>query len=197
MRARMNWKLFTPVAVAGLVGLSAGGVAIADAVSQSPATRILNSAATQPRLTSRTMLDRGGVRHLSTGVGHISSRDSVATTTTLGDGTVLAPPAPGATSAVSQSQAWNAFVAYGNVPNVYVQSTTPAPTIDLGQITKSNAPGGAVANTLVWVIEYRDIELLNATAAVEDKNLTGSIGTLDVFVSAQTGSVLYTTANSN
>jgi hypothetical protein len=88
-------------------------------------------------------------------------------------------------------------VAYGNVPNVYVQSTTPAPTIDLGQITKSNAPGGAVANTLVWVIEYRDIELLNATAAVEDKNLTGSIGTLDVFVSAQTGSVLYTTANSN
>jgi hypothetical protein len=214
MNRRYKWGLLTPTVVAGLVGLSFGGAAIADAVSsQSPVSKFLQTEAAQPRLTSRAMLDRGGVHRLSAHVGRIARADDVTVTTTLGDGTVLAPPAPTATAAISQGQAWSAFVAYGRPPNIYVLASTPAPTIELAQISKANPPdGGSLNDTLVWVIHYQDIAVYDAlenalhnqyasthpgvaTGLPTQLNPSQEIGYFDVFVDANTGQVLYTTAH--
>ena len=215
MSRRYKWGLLTPTVVAGLVGLSFAGAAIADAVtSQSPVSKFLQQEAAQPRLTSRAMLNRGGVHRLSAHVGRIARDDAVTTTTTLGDGTVLAPPAPTATAAISQSQAWSAFVAYGRPPNIYVLASTPAPTIELAQISKANPPdGGSLNDTLVWVIQYQDIAVYNAaenavsnylyershpgvaTGPPTQLNPYQEIGYFDAFVDATTGQVLYTTAH--
>jgi hypothetical protein len=147
-------------------------------------------------------------------VGRISPRDAVTVTSTLGDGTVLAPPAATATAAISQSQAWNAFVAYGPVPNVYVLASTPAPTIELAQLSKAvaaNGTDGGSLSSLVWVIQYQDIAVYNAVenaianllyarshpgvAKGTQLNPYQEIGYFDAFVSANTGQVLYTTVH--
>jgi hypothetical protein len=212
-KSRVRLGRVTPAVLAGCVGLSFAGAAIADAVSSSPVTKFLQQETTQPRLTSRAMLDRGGRHKLSAQVGRISPRDEVTVTSTLGDGTVLAPPAATSTAAISQSQAWNAFVAYGPVPNVYVLASTPAPTIELAQLSKADAPDGGSLSSLVWVIQYQDIAVYNAAENAIANSLyershpgvaTGSptqlnpyqkIGYFDAFVDANTGQVLYTTVH--
>ncbi len=216
-KGRVRLGRVIPAVLAGCVGLSFAGAAIADAVSSSPVTKFLQQETTQPRLTSRAMLDRGGRHRLSAQVGRISPRDAVTVTSTLGDGTVLGPPAATATAAISQSQAWNAFVAYGPVPNVYVLASTPAPTIELAQLSKAVAPNGTDGgslSSLVWVIHYQDIAVYNAVEnALHNQFLsthpglaTGSpaqlnpyqeIGYFDAFVSANTGQVLYTTTHAS
>jgi hypothetical protein len=206
MSRRYKWGLLTPTVVAGLVGLSFAGAAIADAVtSQSPVSKFLQTEAAQPRLTSRVMLDRGGVHRLSAHVGRIARADDVTVTTTLGDGTVLAPPAPTATAAISQGQAWSAFVAYGSPPDIFVLASTPAPTIELAQISKANPPdGGSLDDTLVWVVHYQDIAVYNegipnqgviVNGKPTQENPSQEIGYFDAFVDANTGQVLYTTAH--
>ncbi len=128
---------------------------------------------------------------------------ALATTasTTLADGTVLSAPPADANAAVSQEQAWNAFVAYGTPPNIYVLSSTPAPTIQLAQLSKTNAPnGGSLVDEVVWVIQYEDISLYTpiptlAGGPSPSANPADRTGYLDVFVDATTGHVLYTVAH--
>jgi hypothetical protein len=204
MMRRFRWQWVAPTVVAGSVGLSGLGLAIADAAtSHSPVTSFLQKEATQPRLTSPALLHRNGVHRLSTHVGRIARAADVMSSSTLGDGTVVSPPPPSATAAISQSQAWNAFVAYGSPPNIYVLASTPSPTIELAQITKNDSPSGSLSGTLVWVIAYQDIAAYNASIADQGitsngsttlKNPDQSTGYLDVFVDANTGRVLYTTA---
>jgi hypothetical protein len=203
VKSPVKLALLLPAIVAGMAGLSLAGAAIADAVSSSLASKFIQQETTQPRLTSRAILDRGGVHELSRQVGRIPSANAVESTVTLGDGTVLEPPAATATAAISQSQAWGAFVAYGNVPNVYVLPSTPAPTIELAQLSKAVAPDGVDGDsidTLVWAIQYRDVAIYNAVAnrlrggSASQANPNREIGYFDVFVDANTGQVLYTTA---
>jgi hypothetical protein len=192
------------IAVVGAVGFSLAGVAIADAVSPSKVETFISQSKQQPRLTSTAMLDRGG-RHvtLSRQIGRVGGLHSLAITgtTTLADGTVLSAPPADASTQVSQNQAWNAFVAYGTPPNIYVLSSTPAPAIQLGQITKSDAPDGSTFNNeLVWVVQYNDISLYTPISIMgrgpsPSANPADRTGYLDVFVDATTGQLLYTIAH--
>ena len=205
MKKGMKLALAIPAAVAATVGLSAAGLAIASAGSQSPANKFKQQEASQPKLTSAAVLERAGARSLSQHVGRAVRADEIASSATLGDGTVLAPPPANASTSVSQEDAWNAFVAYGSPPNVYVLASTPAPTIQLAQISKTNSPdGGSLSNRLVWVIQYQDVAVYNAAASAQaasagatgpsEVNPASDTGYLDVFVDATTGQVLYTTA---
>jgi hypothetical protein len=182
-------RMFTLVLV-GASALSLAGAAIADATSRSTA-----SLRTEPRLSSSAMLNRGGRHALSRTIGRIASSDELATSETLGDGTQLSPPPLDASTAVSQDDAWSAFVAYGTPPDVFAQASTPAPTIELAGLSKTSSPnGGTLSNVLVWAIQYQDISVYNPRAqnAAETSPETGYFY---VFVSASTGQVIYTTAH--
>jgi hypothetical protein len=184
------------------IGVSVGGVAIADAISSSPERAFFHQESSQPRVTSPLMLDRGGHRvELSHEVGETASSDDLTTSLTLGDGTVLTPPPADATAEVevSEAQAWSAFEQYGSPPNIYVLPSTPAPVFQLAELSKSNAPTGGALNTLVWAIDFQDISLFFALPDHEGQssaNPADDIGYLYVFVDAETGRVLYTTASS-
>lgn len=204
VRTPMKLGVLIPAVVAGLAGLSIAGVAIADAVSSSPTTKFLQQETNQPRLTSRAILDRGGVHRLSGHVGPVLSGSAFDSTVTLADGTMLSPPDATATASISQMQAWDAFVAYGSVPNVYVLPSTPAPTIQLAQLAKAIGVDGSDSDpikALVWAIQYQDIAFYNGVASrlaggsASQANPNRETGYFDVFVDATTGRVLYTVAH--
>jgi hypothetical protein len=185
--------------VAAAIGVSIGGVAIADAITSSPERAFFQKESNQPRVSSPLMLDRGGRRvELSHVVGNDVSSDDLTTSVTLGDGTLLTPPPAGATAGVSEAQAWLAFEQYGSPPNIYVLPSTPPPVFQLAELSKSNAPTGGALNTLVWSIDFQDIALFYAPGHVgqSSANPANDIGYLYVFVDAESGHVLYTTASS-
>jgi hypothetical protein len=205
LRSRTRVRVALPLTIAGLVGLSFAGAAVAGSfgpgahfVPESIIAKFDRVLSTAPRLTSRAMLDRGGVRRLLTTTGRVSPRDSVPTTSTLADGTVLSPPPADATAPVSQSEAWSAFVAYGSPPDTTVLPSTPAPTIELAQLNKKST------SALVWVIAYQGLSIYPAQwndhgvyqgGNEVPFNPLDSIGYLYVFVGAVSGQVLYTTAH--
>jgi hypothetical protein len=195
-------------ATVGMAGLAFAGIAIADAASpsqrvpQSVSERFEQVLRSAPNLTSRAMLHRLGVsRSLSASAHSFTAASEMTTTTTLSDGTVLTPPPANASPLISQDQAWSAFQAYGDPPGVVALNSTPAPTVDLAQLTKPAINGNAPISALVWAISYQSVAIYPSGWANHQVFQNGawtpfdpfnSVGYMYALVDANSGQVLYT-----